>query len=277
MDSPSAPPSLPTFEQESVQGSFFLSLVITTIGTPFLIIAFLLLSRFVEHFADQCTPQLMQSNSWAWHRLQRSRQSAAAAAARGTRRARLQFWLHDAPDARWGMRWDLIQGVMALISVFAYIINTYTPWHAPGGGCFDWWPNQTELIFEIIFSIFFSLDYMLNLFLARERTHTHTHTHTHAIRGLPHTQHSAHCNATSLSDTCCALFCCFAGIRHVLSAIALAELLTVLPFLVRRPLSLSLSLSLTHCVTLQCHSLTASLCSLSLLCRYSSAIISPGC
>ena len=185
MDSPSAPPSLPTFEQESVQGSFFLSLVITTIGTPFLIIAFLLLSRFVEHCADQWTPHLMQSNSWAWHRLQRSRQSAAAAAARGTRRARLQFWLHDAPDARWGMRWDLIQGVMALISVFAYIINTYTPWHAPGGGCFDWWPNQTELIFEIIFSIFFSLDYMLNLFLARERTHTHTHTRHQ--RALSHT------------------------------------------------------------------------------------------
>ena len=67
MDSPSAPPSLPTFEQESVQGSFFLSLVITTIGTPFLIIAFLLLSRFVENCANQCTPQLTQLNSWAWH------------------------------------------------------------------------------------------------------------------------------------------------------------------------------------------------------------------
>ena len=134
----------------------------------------------------------MQSNSWAWHRLQRSRQSAAAAAARGTRRARLQFWLHDAPDARWGMRWDLIQGVMALISVFAYIINTYTPWHAPGGGCFDWWPNQTELIFEIIFSIFFSLDYMLNLFLARERTYAHTR-HQRAP------SHSTLQNATSFS------------------------------------------------------------------------------
>ena len=94
----------------------------------------------------------------------------------------MHFFLHLAPDAKWGRTWDSFQALLAMLSCTIYVVNTY----APADEC-TLMPEQAGLVVELVTSALFTSDYVLQLFLAKRR------------------------------------------IRHVLSLVALAELLTVLP------------------------------------------------
>jgi len=124
-------------------------------------------------------PEADVSSGWlGGRRLQRSRQKATAG--RDSLRARMHFFLHLAPDAKWGRTWDSFQALLAMLSCTIYVVNTY----APADEC-TLMPEQAGLVVELVTSALFTSDYVLQLFLAKRR------------------------------------------IRHVLSLVALAELLTV--------------------------------------------------
>jgi len=125
-------------------------------------------------------PEADVSSGWlGGRRLQRSRQKATAG--RDSLRARMHFFLHLAPDAKWGRTWDSFQALLAMLSCTIYVmVNTY----APADEC-SLMPEQAGLVVELVTSALFTSDYVLQLFLAKRR------------------------------------------IRHVLSLVALAELLTV--------------------------------------------------
>lgn len=166
-----------------------LVLVAFMIGFPVIIISFLYIGRLIRWALQGRVLwlsgyQRKRLEGTLLEGLQRNRNLTAARSwyARGNLRARVAIFLYSGSDAKWGMRWDVLQCVLALLSCCVYIVGTY----ASPGEC-SVLPYAFEQAFELIASGFFTIDYTLGIFLATRR------------------------------------------IRHVLSPIALAELLTILP------------------------------------------------
>lgn len=77
-----------------------------------------------------------------------------------SRRARLHLFLYSSTNI--GFWWDVGQAVLAFISCLHYIIGTYTD------SCNVFSPS-IDTLFEIIIFIFFTTDYLLALFLSRDK------------------------------------------------------------------------------------------------------------
>ena len=140
-----------------------LLLLATLFAVPLVIIGIILLCRLVQYgWRQWLLRQTSLQDGWAARRLQRSRQKATAG--RDSLRARMHFFLHLAPDAKWGRTWDSFQALLAMLSCTIYVVNTY----APADEC-TLMPEQAGLVVELVTSALFTSDYVLQLFLAKRR------------------------------------------------------------------------------------------------------------
>ena len=185
MATSSIPPPAAPGGVEWHEDIFLIATLAALVVVPFLLVLSILLWRLIDWAVYRITQAAAEADqsktiSWVMRRMSRSRHVRAAD--RGSRRARLLFFLHLGPKAKWGLRWDLLQAVLASIGCVMYVVNTY----ATVEQCtlFD---RTFELAFEVTGTLLFTADYFLNFFLSPRR------------------------------------------IRHVLSIVPIAELLTVIP------------------------------------------------
>ena len=78
-------------------------------------------------------------------------------------RARLQLFLYTKTNI--GMIWDIFQAVAAFFSCIMYIVSTYNTVTCSAIN------PIVDLFLELIVFLFFTADYLLNLFLARDKLH----------------------------------------------------------------------------------------------------------
>ena len=157
------PPSTPSLSDETVQ--FMVLLTALLFGIPACIIASIAGFRLLKHVWISKLRRMGESQTWLGNRLKRSRQLQFASKKSSTIRSRLKFFLYSGPNAVWGMRWDVLQALLASLSCLLYIWGTYLP----PGQCSTVLPAGFEQTFELVATLFFIADYILSLFLAKRR------------------------------------------------------------------------------------------------------------